>query len=152
MSYGLGAGGSRNVARQLAPPPRSNVTQAAPRVAAARAGRVPETPARIWGSIPVEQVEGHQVAPAYDVLRPGSFTWKPLRSERLYEGGLGFVFPSPQGFVLEESVAARGTQPGALNPSDPPRLASMLGAFGGGSSLLPLLAVGVAVFLLAVKR
>jgi hypothetical protein len=40
-------------------------------------------------------------------------------------------------------------EPGVLNPSDPPRLASM---FGGGSSLLPLLAAGAALLFVAVRR
>jgi len=150
MSYGLTGGGARSIARGLAPPPRTSITRAAPGVLAARAGWIRDLPALLWGSIPVEQVEGHEPDRAYDVPPPSSFTsWRPLRSERRGGGaGLGFVIPSPSNFVVEGSVPTGGTQPGAVNPSDPPRLASMF----GGSSLLPLLAVGAVVFFLAVRR
>ncbi len=154
MSYGLTGGGSKNIARFLAPPPRTNITRAAPGVLAARAGLIRGIPPRLWGSIPVEQVEGHEPDRAYDVARTSPFTsWRPLRSERLSRGGggLGFVIPNPSNFVIEGSVPTGGTQPGAVNPSDPPRLASMFEGLGG-SSLLPLLAVGAVLLVVAMRR
>ena len=154
MSYGLTGGGSRNVARGLAPPPRTSITRAAPGVLDARAGMIRKISARLWGTIPVEQVEGHEPDRAYDVARSSAFSsWRPLRSERLGGGGgLGFVIPAPGSFVIEGSVPTGGTQPGAVNPSDPPRLASLASMFGGGSSLLPLLAVGAVLLFVAIRR
>lgn len=151
MSYGLSGGGARNVQPRLSAPPASvHVTRVAPGAPAARAGMLPVPAARLWGSIPVESVEGHEPEPFYDV-RPAS--------------GLGFWIPSPDVLARQasglrvnsprletstsSSVPTSGTQPGTMTPSPIPRLSSMFGDWG---PWLPAILAGGVLFVLLVRR
>lgn len=68
MSYGgLAYGGARSIRRKPASPSSASITRAAPYYPFARARLIePEEP-RLWNSIPVEAVEGHQGDPFFDV-------------------------------------------------------------------------------------
>lgn len=113
---------------------------------------------RLWGSLPVEDVEGHSPDPAYDVRPIDGLGWAPVRSERLGRG-LGLTrdldavqtaqeraMGRPNGLV---AAAASGSAPSSSPASSPSSAATML-----SSSLSPatLALVGAAALLFLLKR
>lgn len=176
MSYGLAGGGARYVTPRLPFPAATDITRAAPGVGPARAGLIVPPASLLWGSIPVDRVEGHEPEPAYDVRSssglgfvipaPGS-PWLgryqrmpakdhhcPENTSPIYEDfppyGTYCAVPVARPPILSTggSVPTGGTQPGVMNPEDTPRLASMFGNLG---AYLPLLLVG-GILLFALRR
>ena len=158
MAYGLSAGGARNIVRPLRPPPPVRITRAAPKTGAAMAGQVPPTEAKLWGSLPIEDVEGHEPDPAYDVRPIEGLGAPPVRSEMLgvirSEGDFATERFQRARFARRDREqlrvlgpdgerAERGGEPGAI-PSAP----AVAGFNLGG--MLPFLAIGA--LLLLVRR
>lgn len=92
-----GNGNATTTARYVAerptprPSPDRTTTSTAPTTQLARAlamaGLSPKSPDRLWGALPVEEIEGHDVDPAYDVREVEGLGRAPIRSEQL--AGLG---------------------------------------------------------------
>jgi len=134
-------------ARSVRPsgPPGGFITNTAPttQLALARAAaRVPRGADRIWGALPVEEVEGHDVDPAYDVRPVEGLGRAPIRSERL--AGLGFVIPSSA--VFGRAAASETAQPEA-SPAEPPP-----GLFGVSTPYLVLAAAAAVALGMVFKR
>lgn len=158
--YGLSAitETASDATRRLALP-RSVVTNAAPSTRAAMALSVVPgkfTPDRIWGSLPVEDVEGHTPDPAYDVRPIEGLGRAPIRSERL---GLSLMReldnmqpaqPQDRALARPAAVVAAGsaaTSSAASSTSSPPALGASLGA-ALDPQTLTLLGAALGLFLL----
>lgn len=75
-----------SAARYTAAPPPGAVTNTAPttRLALALAqARLPVPTPQLWGSLPLEEIEGHEPDPAYDVRPIEGLGRAPVRSEDL---------------------------------------------------------------------
>lgn len=123
-------------------PSGPRVTNTAPTTRIALdAGRVARsrTP-RLWGAIPVEEVEGHDVDPAYDVRPLEDVRRSPIRSEHL--AGLGLVIPSAAALASAASQASQEPEPAPPEPS----------AFGISTPYLVLAALAAVALGMMLKR
>lgn len=119
-----------SAARYTAAPPSGAVTNTAPttRLAFALAqARVPPPTPRLWGSLPLEEIEGHEPDPAYDVRPIEGLGRAPVRAEELARlaaarAGLGFVIPAAYatgGGSSQAPLAEETPAPGLFGISTP---------------------------------
>lgn len=141
MYPGLPTVTARYATRRPSGPPEGKTTNTAPttRLAMARAtARLPRGADRIWGALPVEEVEGHDVDPAYDVRPIEGLGRAPIRSERL--AGLGIVLPAV--YATSSSTSAPQSAPAEETPS----------LFGISTPYLVLGAVAAVALGMVLKR
>jgi hypothetical protein len=139
MYPGLPTVTARYAVERLAGPPRGAVTNTAPTTQLALAlARLPRRASdRIWGALPVEEVEGHDVDPAYDVRPVEGLGRAPIRSERL----------------ASERLAGLGKLPLFLQEELPkPEEESSPGFFGISTPYLVLAGVAAVALGMVLKR
>lgn len=134
----------------VAAPPHREATNTAPTTRAAMTLRgVQYSPDRLWGSLPVEEVEGHDPDPAYDVRPIEGLGRAPIRSERL---GLGLSREIRDRLLTRpSSVVSAASNTTTTTTADDMQSAATLSAAASSfdaSSLLPLAILGGLLFLM----
>jgi len=127
-------------------PPGGAITNTAPttRLATAlAAARLPRGRDRIWGALPVEEVEGHDVDPAYDVRPVEGLGRAPIRSERL--AGLGVTMPLA--WAMGRAASEQTAEPQPTEPTE-----SSPGLFGVSTPYLVLGALAAVALGMVLKR